>query len=291
VPVPRLFEAPTDPRDAWVHVIGAVLGLGGEDTRAALLAELAGEELPGAGAANARLRTALAGTPVDLLARDADSQWAVVVAAGLAFDADEGARLAAAHDSAADLAERVVTVALTADRRPPAAVEAAGGDGRDVRHRSWLRLRDWVQERPERAGAQGVDLLLLREAEYFLTPRVAELYRLEGVMPAVAPELRPTLASTFFDLNDLSPAPRIIAGANGDGTRVVFPRSGDPAAEIVVGSGAIRLRLATSEAGPGFEPDDDPGWSVLRLATPETWRAARSWVQTTAVDILPAPRA
>ena len=81
--------------------------------------------------------------------------------------------------------------------------------GRDVRHLSWLRLRDWVQERPERGRAQGTDLLLLREAEYFLTPRVAELYRLEGLMPLVAAGLRPSLAGIFFDLNELAPAPLI----------------------------------------------------------------------------------
>ena len=37
----------------------------------------------------------------------------------------------------------------------------------------------------------GVDLALLREAEYFLTPRVAELYRLEELSPPITPALRP----------------------------------------------------------------------------------------------------
>lgn len=274
-----------------MHAVGAVLGLGGDDTRAALLAELAGEELPGAAGAHVRVRTVLDGARIDLLARDAKGGWAVAVDTVLAFEADEAGRLAATHAAAAGLGERVVTVSLTPDRRPPQAVETAGAGGRDVRHRSWLRVRDWVQERPERAGATGVDLLLLREAEYFLTPRVAELYRLEGLTPAVAPELRPALASVFFDLNDLSPAPRILAQGNGGASRVVFPRTGDPAAEIVVGGGALRLRLATPERGPGFEADDEQGWSALRLTSPEDWRAARSWVQATARDLLPAPRA
>ena len=105
-----------------------------------------------------------------------------------------------------------------------------------------------MQERPERGRAQGTDLMLLREAEYFLTPRVAELYRLEGLMPMVDAPLRPSLAGMFFDLNDLAPAPLI---QNEEGAaRVAFPRTGDAVVEIAAGGGGLRLRWPPATPGP-----------------------------------------
>ena len=77
---------------------------------------------------------------------------------------------------------------------------------RNIRHRSWLRVWRLGAGAAERGGG-GHRPALLREAEYFLTPRVAELYRLEGLMPMVGAALRPSLAGMFFDLNDLAPAP------------------------------------------------------------------------------------
>ena len=127
----------------------------------------------------------------------------------LAFDAHEEERLVATYDALTRGLRQGDRDRGHARPRPPAAVDGPAAAGRDVRHRSWLRVRDWVQERPERGRAQGTDLLLLREAEYFLTPRVAELYRLEGLMPMIAPCLRPSLAGMFFDLNELAPAPLI----------------------------------------------------------------------------------
>ena len=156
-----------------------------------------------------------------------------------------------------------------------------------MRHRSWLRLRDWVQERPERGRAQGTDLLLLREAEYFLTPRVAELYRLEGLMPLVAPGLRPSLAGMFFDLNELAPAPLIQNEAQR--ARVAFPRTGDPQAEISLDQGGLSLSLASAEAGPGFA-DGKAGWKRLRSASPGTTSRRRAWARSIARDLLPARR-
>ena len=50
MPVPRLFEASSDPREQWVHVLATLLALGGPDTRTALVKEISGEELPGADA-------------------------------------------------------------------------------------------------------------------------------------------------------------------------------------------------------------------------------------------------
>ena len=190
---------------------------------------------------------------MDLVVADPERAWVLGVLATLAFDDDLGTRLGLAHDALAARADRVIVVALTPDRRPPAAVEAGADGGRDVRHRSWLRLRDWVQERPERGSAEGVDLLLLREAEYFLTPRVAELYRLEGVMPNLPRAVRPALASAFFDLNELAPAPLIETGGGGETARIAFPRTGEPRAELGVEAGALRLGLAaTAPAGGGF---------------------------------------
>ena len=211
MPVPRLFEASSEPREQWVHVIATLLGLGGPETRIALVEEISGEALPSADAMLVReqrpLPDAPGGLAADIVARGAG--WTLAVQATLAFDADEADRLIATHDALAVSKDRCIVIALTPDRKAPPAVERAVEGGRDVRHLSWLRLRDWVQERPERGRAEGTDLLLLREAEYFLTPRVAELYRLEGLMPLVAAGLRPSLAGMFFDLNELAPAPLI----------------------------------------------------------------------------------
>ena len=283
MPVPRLFEAASEPREQWAHVLATVLALGGTDGRAALLGELAGEALPGADAIRVREQRPLAaGLAADVAVHG--EGWALAVQTTLAFEAEEADRLVATYDALAQTVERAIVVAVTPDRRPPESVLAMAGEGRDLRHRSWLRLRDWVQERPERGSVAGTDLLLLREAEYFLTPRVAELYRLEGLMPQVSAELRPILASLFLELNELSPAP-LIAGEQGGG-RIAFPRSGEAAATIHAGGGGLRLRLATDRLGPGFAPSD--GGAALAIAAPDDWAAARCWARSEARRLLPA---
>jgi hypothetical protein len=286
MPVPRLFEASSDPREQWVHVIATLLGLGGPETRTALVEEISGEALPDADALLVREQRPLAdGLLADVVARGAG--WTFAVQATLAFDADQVERLVATYDALTESYDRCIVVAVTPDRKPPAAVQDAFAGGRDIRHRSWLRVRDWVQERPERGRAQGTDLLLLREAEYFLTPRVAELYRLEGLMPLIPPALRPSLAGMFFDLNDLAPAP-LIQNENG-AARVAFPRTGDPQAEISLQDGALRLSLAGGRVGPGFT-DAGEGWSRLDVGSPDDYLAARAWAQATARSLLPPRR-
>jgi hypothetical protein len=289
MPVPRLFEAASEAREHWSHVVASLLALCGPSTRAALIGELAGEDLPGADGALVRERTRAGEMTIDVAAGDTERRWALAVLTSLAFEDDLSLRLGLVHDAIAAQAERAVVVALTPDRRPPEAVGAAN-DGRDVRHRSWLRVRDWVQERPERAGAEGVDLLLLREAEYFLTPRVAELYRLEGVMPSLPSAIRPALASAFFDLNELAPAPLIETGERGQRARIAFPRSGEPRAELGVEGGALRLGLAAPTGGPGFAAAAHEGWSVLPIAGPADYTVARGWVQDAARELLVGPR-
>ena len=286
MPVPRLFEASPEPREQWAHVIATLLGLGGPETRTALVEEISGEALPDADALLVREQRPLADELLaDVVARGAG--WTLAIQATLAFDADQAERLVATYDALREVYDRCIVVAVTPDRKPPAAVHEAFGGGRDIRHRSWLRVRDWVQERPERGRAQGTDLLLLREAEYFLTPRVAELYRLEGLMPMVPAQLRPSLAGMFFDLNELAPAPLI---QNEDGAaRVAFPRTGEPQAEIALKDGGLRLSLAGGQAGPGFS-DAGEGWSRLEVASPEDYLAARAWARSTARSLLPARR-
>jgi hypothetical protein len=286
MPVPRLFEASSDPREQWVHVLATLLGLGGPETRTALVEELSGEQLPEADALLVREQRPMGGLIADIVARGAG--WTFAVQATLAFDADEEERLRATYDALAESYDRCIVVAITPDRKAPAAVERAAADGRNVRHRSWLRVRDWVQERPERGRAQGTDLLLLREAEYFFTPRVAELYRLEGLMPMLAPALRPSLAGMFFDLNEIAPAPLIQNEAGA--ARVAFPRTGDPQAEIAVGTeGGLALTLASAEGGPGFTADGD-GRQRLQISAADDYLAARAWAQSTAKSLLPARR-
>lgn len=284
MPVPRLFEASSDPREQWVHVLATLLGLGGPETRTALVEEISGEALPDADALLVREQRSLGDDLLaDIVARGAG--WTFAVQATLAFDADEEERLRATYDALAESYDRCIVVAVTPDRKPPAAVERAQADGRNVRHRSWLRVRDWVQERPERGRAQGTDLLLLREAEYFFTPRVAELYRLEGLMPMVGQELRPSLAGMFFDLNELAPAPLIQNEAGA--ARVTFPRTGDPQAEIAVGGDGLALTLAGGEGGPGFAASGD-GRQRLQVGAADDYLAARAWAQSTARQLLPA---
>ncbi len=289
MPVPRLFEASSDPREQWVHVLATLLTLGGPETRTALVEEISGEALPGADALlvfeQRPLRGGGEGMLADIIARGAG--WTIAIQATLAFDADEEARLAATHDALSEVYDKVILVAITPDRKPSPAVERAAAGDRDVRHRSWLRVRDWVQERPQRGRAEGTDLLLLREAEYFFTPRVAELYRLEGLMPMVEQSLRPSLAGIFFDLNELAPAPLI---QNEDGAaRVAFPRTGDPQAEISLGKEGMVVNIASAEAGPGYA-DAGEGWKRLTVGVAGDYLAARAWTQSTAKSLLPARR-
>lgn len=288
MPVPRLFEASNDPREQWVHVLATLLALGGPETRTALVEEISGEALPDADALLVREQRPLDdGLLGDIVVRGAG--WTLAIQGTLAFDADEAERLTATYDAlTATAKDTVIVVAVTPDRKPPAAVEAASADGRTIRHRSWLRMRDWVQERPERGRVQEPnDLLLLREAEYFFTPRVAELYRLEGLMPMIDAALRPSLAGMFFDLNELAPAPLIQNEAGA--ARVAFPRTGDAQAEIAVRDGGLALRIASDEAGPGYGDAAD-GWRTLSVGTPADYLAARAWTHTTARSLLPARR-
>lgn len=288
MPVPRLFEASPEPREQWVHVIATLLALGGPETRTALVEEISGEALPGADALLVREDRVLSdGTVVDVMVRGAG--WTLALDATLGFDVDGADHLSRVYDSLVETAkDQVILVAITPDRRPPASVlDAAAGAVRNIRHRSWLRVRDWIQERPERGAARGTDLLLLREADYFYTPRVAELYRLEGLMPLVGPELRPSLASMFFDLNDLAPAPRI--HTENKAARVAFPRTGDAQVEISLTGGELSLGVQAERGGPGYTAADG-GWQRLPVSGPDDYVAARAWTRSTARRVLPPRR-
>lgn len=286
MPVPRLFEASSDPREQWVHVLATLLALGGPETRTALVEEISGEALPDADALVVFERRPLnADVTADIVARGAG--WTFAVQASLAFDGEEQERVSATFDALSEVYDKCIVIAVTPDRRPPEALASLAAGGRDVRHRSWLRVRDWVQERPERGRAEGTDLMLLREAEYFLTPRVAELYRLEGLMPLLDPPLRASLAGMFFDLNELAPAPLIQNEAGA--ARVAFPRTGDAQVEIGVGGAGLTLTLAGDDAGPGYEAIDG-GRQRLTVADASDYQAGRAWTQSRARSLLPARR-
>ena len=286
MPVPRLFEASSDPREQWVHVLATLLALGGPETRTALVEEISGEALPDADALVVFERRPLNDdVTADIVARGAG--WTFAVQASLAFDGDDEARVAATFDALSEVYDKCIVIAITPDRRPPEGIAALAASGRDVRHRSWLRVRDWVQERPERGRAEGTDLLLLREAEYFLTPRVAEVYGRGGLRPLIDPPLRASLAGMFFDLNELAPAPLIQNEAGA--ARVAFPRTGDPQVEISVGGSGLTLTVAGDDAGPGYEAVDG-GRQRLTVADASDYQAGRAWTQSRARTLLPARR-
>jgi hypothetical protein len=279
MPVPRLFEAASEQAEHWAHSLACLIELGSPTTRAAIITELVGEALVDTDTAMVRERRVLGGVDADLLIRDQDRRWAVAVWSTLGFGTDVEAVADSLYDALTPDG-RAIVVVITPDRRVPDAIEKARASGREVHHKSWLRVRDWVQERPERGKAEGLDLFLLTEAEYFLTPRVAELYRLEALMPNVAEHLRPTLGSLYFDMNDLSPAPLIERTDH-----VVFPRTGDAKVDITLKDGGIDLTLSTSATGPGFAAAGSG--STLRVTDPAQYLAARSFIRATARELLP----
>ena len=289
MPVPQLFEVPPDPREAWVHVVATLLSAGSDTTTSAFLADLVGEELQGAGAAAVREFRPLKDTGVvaDATLRERDGAWTVGIHASLSFDLDHEAEIVALHEALAGTAERCIIVAITPDRRRPASVDAAAAGGREIVHRSWQRIRDWIEERPERGAAEGTDLMLLREADYYLKGRVADLYRLEeSAMPALPPEMRPTLAAAYFELSALAPSPRIEVSS--DEVAVCFPRTGDPTMVLAMREGKLHVRLHGGEGAPGFTTEGDT--ATLVAASAEDYLAARSWIKGQARELLPPRR-
>lgn len=276
MPVPRLFEAPAEPRDQWAHVLASLLTITGPETRAAFLAELVGDVVEGAGSAQVAERrpfTAPAPVVADIVVRSG-ADWGVAVQVDFGYDVDRADTWRAVYDALDAAVEQAILVVVTPDRRPPADVVAAA-EGRDIRHRSWQRVRDWVQERPERGAATGADALLLREGDYFLQSRVAEMYRVEALMPMMRPEVRGSFVSLFTDLNDISPQPYI--QQTGDTTAVVrYPRSGDTLVSIAVGDGDPVLTVS------GAEP--------VVIDSPQAYSAARSGAQAAARAVLPPRR-
>jgi hypothetical protein len=274
MPVPRLFEAGADPREQWVHVLATLLQLGTPQTRAALVAELVGDPVDGTDTmlvSEQRAYPSAPGAPVVDIVLRGGTAWGVAIVADLAFDVARAEAVAGAYDALAATVGTATLVAITPDRRPPADLASIGG-GRDVRHKSWLRVRDWVQERPERGAATGVDLALLREAEYFYTPRVADLYRLEELMPLARPELRAALSSVFFALADMAPSPTIL-NPSADSAVVNFPRTGEPTVTITLGDGDPSVAVA--------------GGETLAISSPEAFTAGRSATLAAARAALP----
>jgi len=288
MPVPRLFEVSPDPREAWIHVVATVLSSGTERTTAAFLADLVGEDLPEAGSSAVREFRPLkdSGLVADATLRPPDGSWTVGLYGSLSFEVDHSAELIAYYDALATTAQRCIVVAITPDRRTPTSVEAVA-DGREIVHRSWQRIRDWIVERPERGTAEGTDLMLLREADYYLKGRVADLYRLEeAAMPAIPQELRPTLAAAYFELSALAPSPRI--EVSDEEVAICFPRTGDPTMVLALRDAKMLVRLHGGEAAPGFTIEGDT--ATLEAANDKDYLAGRSWIKGQARELLPPRR-
>ena len=289
MPVPRLFESPADPREQWMHVLASVLALANGPTRASLVEELAGEALPGADVGQVREFRPLAGGSViaDIVMIDSEKRWVLALQGTLAFDAHTTDELNAVSSALSGLGERVIVIAITPDRSPSAAVLAAGQHG-DVRHKRWQRVRDWIQERPERGRAEGIDLLLLREADYVLNARTAELYRLEELMPLLPEPVRGAFATAYFDLDSRHTQPRVTG--SGSEWVVAAPRTGDPLVEIGVGGGGLSVALHADGVGGGFTPGPRAGWETLAVTSSEDYSRARGAIQRAIGELLPARR-
>jgi len=286
MPVPRIFAAQLTPREQWTHVLASVLALTTTEHRAALLRDFTDEDLPGVENTVVREFAPAGDDVIDIVVQERDKAWALAIQTSLAFGGDIEARLSSAAGALKDYG-RVIVVAITADRKPGPYVEGARSGGIDVRYASWLRVRDWVQERPERGKAEGQSLTVLREAEYVLTPNVAELYRLEDIIPTVPVEAREATTAAFFGLNDLSPAPRI--DQHDDGATAIFPRTGDPQAELVIRGGAANLVL-NDVGGPVSGATDRPGWGALAITSDAAWELAGLYALSTARRLLPRKR-
>jgi len=289
MPVPRLFEVPPDPREAWIHLVATILSSGSDATSAALLSDLVGEDLPDAASAHVSEFRPLKDTGVvaDTTLRATDGSWTVGLYASLSFDVDHTEAITRLNSALAPTADRCIVVAITPDRRTPDSITALSDGGMGIRHRSWQRVRDWIEERPERGKAEGTDLMVLREADYYLKGRVADLYRLEeAAMPAVGPELRPTLAAAYFELSALAPSPRI--ETTEEETAILFPRTGDPTMVIALRDGAMHVRLHGGEAAPGFVTEG--GIATLVAKSDMDYLAARSWIKGQARGLLPPRR-
>ncbi len=273
MPAPRIFASQSEPRAQWTHVLASVLALCGPQHRQALMREFLDEDIDGVDTAIVREFAPAGGDVIDIVVQERDKAWALAVQTSLTFQGDIGGRLEAAAGALSDYG-RVIVMGITADRKPGPYMDAVASAGAETRYCSWLRVRDWVQERPERGKAEGTDLMVLQQAEYFLTPNVAELYRLEDIVPTVPLEAREAVTAAFFGLNDLSPAPRIDQAP--DGATANFPRTGDTTVELIVRGGSARLALA--------------GGEDVAIGSDADWEAAASGALATARRLLPRKR-
>ncbi len=273
MPAPRLFASHSEPRAQWTHVLASVLALCGPRHRTALMREFLDFDIAGADTAIVREFAPAGDDVIDIVIQDRDKAWALGVQSSLAFQGDIAARLTAAAGALTDF-DRVIVMGITADRKPGPYMDAVAATGVETRYCSWLRVRDWVQERPERGRAEGVDMAVLQQAEYFLTPNVAELYRLEDIVPTVPLPAREAVTAAYFGLNDLSPAPRIDQAP--DGATATFPRTGAGKAELVIRGGSASLAL-----------DGMPG---IAIGSGGDWEAAASGALATARRLLPPKR-
>jgi hypothetical protein len=273
MPAPRIFASQSEPCAQWTHVLASVLALTGPRHRVALMREFLDEDVPGVETAVVREFAPAGDDVIDIVVQDRDKAWAFGIQTSLAFQGDIGGRLTAAAGALSGYG-RVIVMGITADRKPGPSIDAVAGSGVDTRYASWLRVRDWVQERPERGSAEGVDLAVLQQAEYFLTPNVAELYRLEDIVPTVPVAAREAVTSAFFGLNDLSPAPRIDQHA--DGATAIFPRTGDTKVQLVVRGGSAHVSLE--------------GHGDVAIGSDGDWEGAQSGTLGAARRLLPGKR-
>ncbi len=121
MPVPRLYEAFSEPREQWVHVLATLLQLGGSETRAALVAELLGDRIDGTDQMLVSERrvvgTGARSVTLDVTLRNGED-WVIGIISDLAFGVERAAAIAAAHGALGTAARRVLIV-ITPDRRQP----------------------------------------------------------------------------------------------------------------------------------------------------------------------------
>ena len=156
-------------------------------------------------------------------------------------------------------------------RSPPTGATCATGAG--------CGCATGCRSAPSAGAREGTDLLLLREAEYFLTPRVAELYRLEGLMPHGAGR---ACARASRGCSSTSTTWRRRRSSRTRRARRAWPSRAPatPQVEIGVGGGGLTLTVPSAARRAGLRRRRATGASAsIGRSSAADYQAGRAWMR------------